>query len=158
MRPSSKYPTLELRAPDCCTRVEDALAIASLYRVLVRYLCLNPEHNSGLGVVARALAVENKWRAQRYGVQGTFVTEGGALPVDEMLQRLSEKIRPDAEVLDCVRQLEHCLRIVRIGTSADAQLDIFNRNQHHGVDAALQASTRWIADASVPAPVNKGKA
>ena len=38
MRPSSKYPTLELRAPDCCTRVDDALAIAALYRVLVRYL------------------------------------------------------------------------------------------------------------------------
>ena len=43
MRPSSKYPTLELRAPDCCTRVEDALAIAALYRVLVRHLCLNQD-------------------------------------------------------------------------------------------------------------------
>jgi glutamate---cysteine ligase / carboxylate-amine ligase len=157
MRPSSKYPTLELRAPDCCTRVEDALAIAALYRVLVRHLCLNPEHNSDLGVVGRALAVENKWRAQRYGVQGTFVTEGGALPVGEMLQRLSEKIWPDAEVLDCVSQIEHCIRIVGIGTSADAQLDVFNRNQHQGVDAALQASTRWIVDASVATPEKKGK-
>jgi len=36
VRPSPKYPTLELRAPDCCTRLEDALAIAALYRVLVR--------------------------------------------------------------------------------------------------------------------------
>src|SRR4051812_27990528 len=34
IRPSAKYPTLELRAPDCCTRVEDALAIAALYRRL----------------------------------------------------------------------------------------------------------------------------
>lgn len=108
-------------------------------------------------MVGRALAVENKWRAQRYGVQGTFVTEGGALPVGEMLQRLSEEIRHHAEALDCVRQLEHCLRIVRIGTSADAQLDIFNRHQHQGVDAALQASTRWIADATVAAPGEKLK-
>ena len=28
IRPSDKYPTLELRATDCCTRVDDAIAIA----------------------------------------------------------------------------------------------------------------------------------
>src|SRR4051812_7549334 len=38
IRPSPKYPTLELRAPDCCTRLDDAVAIASLYRVMVRHL------------------------------------------------------------------------------------------------------------------------
>ena len=30
VRPSLKYPTLELRATDCCTCIEDALAVASL--------------------------------------------------------------------------------------------------------------------------------
>ena len=42
MRPSMKHPTLELRAPDTCTFVDDAVAIASLYRCLTRYLYLRP--------------------------------------------------------------------------------------------------------------------
>ena len=46
IRPSLKYPTLELRAPDSCTRVDDAIAIAALYRALVRYLYNHPEHNA----------------------------------------------------------------------------------------------------------------
>ena len=40
MRPSMRHPTLELRAPDTCTFVDDAVAIASLYRALARHLYL----------------------------------------------------------------------------------------------------------------------
>ncbi len=47
IRPSLKYPTLELRAADSCTRLDDSVAIAALYRVLVRYLYTHPEHNAG---------------------------------------------------------------------------------------------------------------
>ena len=48
---------------------EDAIAIASLYRSLTRYLCNNPWRNWDMSAVTRAIVVENKWRAQRYGVQ-----------------------------------------------------------------------------------------
>jgi len=41
--------------------------------------------------VSRALVVENKWRAQRYGVHGTFVTEEGAVTIGEMLERVLEE-------------------------------------------------------------------
>src|ERR1700757_577344 len=74
IRPSLQHPTLELRAPDCCTRVDDAIAIAALYRTITRHLCLNRWRNADLDAVQRALIIENKWRAQRYGVQGTFAT------------------------------------------------------------------------------------
>ena len=75
IRPSLKHPTLELRAPDCCTLLDDSLAIAALYRTLARHLYRNPQRNEDLDAVGRAIVVENKWRAQRYGVHGTFVTE-----------------------------------------------------------------------------------
>ena len=42
IRPSRANPTLELRAPDSCTLVEDAIAIAALYRTLTRHLFVNP--------------------------------------------------------------------------------------------------------------------
>ena len=48
IRPSLKHPTLELRAPDCCTLVEDTLAIAALYRTLVRHLYNNPWRNADI--------------------------------------------------------------------------------------------------------------
>ena len=38
LRPSLQHPTLELRAPDCCTFVDDSIAIAALYRSLARRL------------------------------------------------------------------------------------------------------------------------
>ena len=81
MRPSLALPTLELRAPDSCTVIEDSLAIAALFRVLARRLFRDPRLNADLGPVGRAIAVENKWRAQRYGVHGTFVGEDGAVTV-----------------------------------------------------------------------------
>jgi carboxylate-amine ligase len=151
IRPSQKYPTLELRAPDCCTRLDDTIAIAALYRVLARFLYAHTEHNAGIDVVDRALAVENKWRAQRYGVQGTFVSRTGGVAVGEMLGRILELVTADAEALNCTEQVEHCRAIILEGTSADAQMRIFTENQHEGADIALHKVTQWIKDATLVA-------
>ncbi len=151
IRPSLKYPTLELRAPDCCTRLDNSIAIAALYRALARFLYAHNEHNAAVDVVDRALAVENKWRAQRYGVQGTFVTREGAVTVGEMLGRVIELVAKDAEALGCAEQVEHCRAIILEGTSADAQLRIFTENQHEGVEIALHKVTRWIRGATLMA-------
>jgi glutamate---cysteine ligase / carboxylate-amine ligase len=151
IRPSLKYPTLELRAPDCCTRLDDAIAIAALYRALARFLYAHTEHNAELNIVDRSIAVENKWRAQRYGAQGTFVTRSGGVAVGEMLDRILDLVAADAEALNCAEQLEHCRSIVVEGTSADAQLRIFTENQHEGAEIALHKVTRWIRDATLVA-------
>ena len=151
VRVSVKYPTLELRAPDCCTRLDDGLALASLYRALARFLYRHPEHNAEIDVVDRSIAVENKWRAQRYGVQGSFVSRSGAISVGDMVANLIELIGEDAEALGCAGELDHCRSIVAEGTSADAQLRIFTENEHEGADIALQKVTRWIRDATLVA-------
>src|SRR5256714_14540789 len=80
IRPSLNHPTLELRAPDCCTLVEDSIAIAALYRSLVRHLFLNPACNAAIDVVGRAIAVENKWRAPPHGGAGPFLAAHRAGP------------------------------------------------------------------------------
>ena len=150
IRPSLEHPTLELRAPDCCTLVEDTIAIAALYRVLARYLTRNPLVNQSIGAVERAIAVENKWRAQRYGVHGTFVSEIGAVSVAEVLDQLLEEIAPDAAALCCLGELRHCRTIVGAGTSADTQLAVFEQHRHGGSHAhALRAVTDWIAAATL---------
>jgi glutamate---cysteine ligase / carboxylate-amine ligase len=151
VRPSLKYPTLELRAADSCTRLDDTIAIAALYRTLARYLYGHPEHNAEIDVVDRAIAVENKWRAQRYGVQGTFVTRLGAVTVGDMVDRLLELVAADADALGSAETLEHCRAIVLEGTSADAQLRIFTENEHDGAEIALHRVSRWIRDATLVA-------
>lgn len=151
VRPSVKYPTLELRAPDCCTRLDDSVAIAALYRSLARFLYRHPTHNAEIDVADRAIAVENKWRAQRYGSQGSFVTRAGAVGIAQMLDRVIGLVGPDAQALGCAEQVGSCRAIVVEGTSADAQVRIFTENQHDGAEIALQRVVRWIRDATLVA-------
>jgi carboxylate-amine ligase len=149
IRPSPKYPTLELRAPDCCTRLDDAVAVASLYRVMVRHLHRCPDVNEDISVVERALAVENKWRAQRYGSHASFVTRDGPVSISELLERVIARVEPDADALNCLPELDHCRSILSEGTSADAQLHIFEHHQANGRSDPLSAVATWIADATV---------
>jgi glutamate---cysteine ligase / carboxylate-amine ligase len=150
MRPSLANPTLELRAPDSCTLVEDAIAIAALYRTLARHLYLNRERNCDLDAVARAIIIENKWRAQRYGVHGTFVAEEGAVTVAEMLERAIADTAADAAALGCTAEINRCRAIVGAGTSADAQLAVFEAHRAGGShEAALRAVAEWIAAATL---------
>ena len=152
IRPSLKHPTLELRAPDCCTRVEDTIALAALWRTLARRLYRNPWINWDMTSVSRAIVVENKWRAQRYGIHGTFVNidGNGATPVSEMLDQLIDEITPDAESLGCLAEVKHCRAIIDAGTSADAQLAVFKDQEASAPpDVALRAVTDWIAQATL---------
>jgi glutamate---cysteine ligase / carboxylate-amine ligase len=152
LRPSLQHPTLELRAPDCCTFVDDAIAIAALYRALARRLCRNPWLNAEMTAVSRAIVVENKWRAQRYGVNGTFATHegGGAITVAEMLDQLLADVMPDAEELGCWSHACRCRTIVGGGTSADAQLTIFRQHEKSESRArALDAVNDWLAAATL---------
>jgi carboxylate-amine ligase len=146
IRPSLEYPTLELRAPDCCTLVEDSIAIAALYRSLVRRLTRNPLLNDDIDALTRAIVVENKWRAQRYGVHGTLVGESGAITVAEMLDQVIDETSPDAAALGCLTELLRCRAIADSGTSADGQLAVFEAQGKAGSHAdALKAVTDWIA-------------
>lgn len=155
IRPSLKYPTLELRVADCCTRADDTVAIAALYRVLIRHLFYNPSVNRDLGVVGRAIAVENKWRAQRYGVQGSFATEAGAVSVRDMLDEVIRQTAADAAALGCEDEVSRCRQIVAKGTSADAQLGVYEAHGHEGQEAALRAVTEWIAAATLASDVEQ---
>lgn len=149
LRPSDKHPTLELRIADSCTRLNDTLAIAALYRCLVHHLLRRPKLNAGLSTASRAITAENIWRAQRYGVHGGLICErsrsmrGVPSLIDELLDQLSE----DAVALGCQADLAACRAIVAEGTSADIQLAIFEeaRGRAGGQGGGLNAVVDWIA-------------
>src|SRR3954467_7571129 len=108
MRPH-KYPTLELRAtPAPTVGAPGALSLPSS----VDQRRLDP--------VDRAIAVENKWRAQRYGVDATLASWTGATSVRQMLGDTLDRVGPDADALNCSGDVNHCRMIVSSGSSADA--------------------------------------
>jgi carboxylate-amine ligase len=148
MRLSPRHPTLELRAPDVCTRVGDALAIASLYRALARHLYQRPEMAREVSSVDRAIAVENKWRAQRYGTDCIFVSKDGPVEIGDMLSSLSERLSEDAAALGCEKELQDCNSILQRGSSADAQLHEYRESGHD-----LLAVNRWIASVTTAGQV-----
>jgi carboxylate-amine ligase len=153
LRPSLKHNTLELRAPDSCTRVADAIAVAAIYRSLVRHLVRNPEVNADLNVVDGALAIENKWRAQRYGIHGSFVDRHTrrAVTVPDVVDAMIERITPDACALGCEAEVASARGIVRKGTSADVQIAVYREAEHRtGSRAeAMSAVTAWLAETTL---------
>ncbi|MFT4134678.1 carboxylate-amine ligase [Labrys sp. (in: a-proteobacteria)] len=161
IRPSSHLPTLELRITDVCTNVEDALAIAALYRSLVRYLSRKPDLNRGLTSPGRAIVEENKWRAQRYGIHGSLIDlhSGQARSAANMLTELLDLVWEDAELLGCSEELATAQMILRTGTSADGQLAVYEERIAAGATAeeAIRAVVSWLADRTA-APLAAGLA
>src|SRR3546814_4648403 len=90
LRPSARFPTLEMRIADVCTRVEDGLAIAALYVSLLRMLYILKRNNQRWRKYSNMLIDENRWRAQRYGIDGGLVDfgQGEVVPYAELLEEI----------------------------------------------------------------------
>ncbi|MGE3332014.1 MAG: carboxylate-amine ligase [Rhodospirillaceae bacterium] len=155
MRPSSRFPTVELRVTDSCTRVEDSLCLAALFRCLVRCAVRMPELNAQIDSVTRHVVEENRWRAQRFGVKGSLIdiNEARLVPLPEAVDRLIALIRPDAEALDCLAEVEYAQDIVIRGTSADHQIAIYDeiRGQGGSRPQALRSVVNWLMETTAAA-------
>jgi glutamate---cysteine ligase / carboxylate-amine ligase len=149
VRPSHRYPTLELRIPDACTSLEDALSIVALYRCLMRLLVTDRKINAKLGSSERALAKENKWRVQRFGTHAHLIDqlgENASADFSSLAGRLVDLLRPHAEALDCIAEVERVAKILKRGTSADRQLKIYEQAMAQGLapkDALARVKT-WL--------------
>ena len=149
IRPSLGNPTIELRVADSCTRLDDAVAIAALFRCLVRALDRDRHFNAGFDRVGRAITQENKWHAQRHGIDAVFVDPFSRSPmtVREWLDQVLDFIAGDVAALGCAANIAHLSAIVTSGTSADRQIDIFNEAKAAGRKrlTALADVVDWAA-------------
>jgi carboxylate-amine ligase len=146
IRPSDRYPTLELRCTDICTSLDDGIALASIYMSLLSMLYRRRTHNQRWRIYSRSLIDENTWRAQRYGVRGSMIDFGLSrlVPFDDLIEEIIELVREDAEELDCLAEVEHARTIVTRGTSAHRQLEIYNGAIGSG--ASHEEATRAVVD------------
>lgn len=149
IRPALRYPTLELRIADVCTRVEDTLAIAALFRCLIAALVADPEAGRHYTTHTRRLIDENRWRAKRDGIGAALIDEasGQALPMREVLDQTLQFVAGEAERLGCTATLRQLDSILEAGTSSHSQLRIYNECRAAG-DSRGKALARvidWLA-------------
>ena len=134
LRPSDRFPTLEMRMTDICTRMEDTICVAALYRCLLRMLWRLRRNNQRWRIYDRAMVAENRWRAQRYGFDEGLIDfgKGQIVPYGELFEEIIELVREDAEFFDCVAEVEHGRTILEHGTSAHKQLAVWQAARHAG--------------------------
>ena len=143
LRPAVRFPTVEMRICDLCPRLEDALSIAALLACLVRRL-LRQDADTGLPPEPPTeLIAENRWHASRYGVVAFLgnMDAGGRIDIDEYVTQLVSNMAKDAAALGCERELQGAAEIIRRGTGADRQLDLFRLRRLEGdsIPEALRA-------------------
>ena len=146
VRPSARFPTLEMRITDVCTHLDDAISIAALYRCLLRMLWRLRKANQRWRLYARMLISENRWRAQRYGVEEGLVDFGKRciVPYAELLEEMIDLVREDALHFGCLAEVEAARGILARGTSADRQRRTYRQALASGADPG--AALRRVVD------------
>ena len=153
IRPHTRFPTLEMRIADICTRLDDGITVAAMYACVISMLIRLRRSNQRWRYYANMLVNENRWRAQRYGFDQGLIDFGlgRIVPYPDLLEELLELLRPDAERLDCIAEIEHARDIVRRGTSAHRQIAVYEEAVAGGAtkQEALKAVVDWLVEETV---------
>lgn len=123
LRPSHNFPTLETRIMDVSPRLEHAVALAALVQALTRMLVRLRASNMRWREYDRFLIAENRWRAQRYGVDEGLIDFGDRtiIPMPALIEELIAFLDEDAQALGTQKDLARLRDIVATGTSATRQ-------------------------------------
>lgn len=153
IRPSQRFPTLEMRITDICTRLDDAITVAALFRCLLRMLWRLRIRNIAWRPYRNLLIEENRWRAQRYGLDSGLVDfgRGVVVPCADLLDEILDLTREDAEHFGCVEEVARARDILGRGTSAHRQVAIHREALEAGTDGweALHQVVDWLVEETV---------
>ncbi|MEL7535565.1 MAG: carboxylate-amine ligase [Pseudomonadota bacterium] len=148
LRPSARYPTLETRVMDVCTRLDDAIAIAALIVCLLRMLYRLRLDNQRWRTYTQMLINENRWRAMRYSFDEGLIdlAKGQVIDFDVILGEILELIAEDAKAFDCEAEIARLPKILHAGTSAHRQIEAFEAARAEGKsqEEALRAVVNYL--------------
>ncbi|GGB99201.1 carboxylate-amine ligase [Cellulomonas carbonis] len=146
-RLSQRYPTVEVRVPDVCLRVDDAVAVAALVRALVDTAADAWAAGEPAPPVPSALVRLASFRASRWGLTDELVhpRTGGTVPAAVAVTALVEHVRPALERsgdLDLVGTAVD--ELLAHGTGADRQRGVMDATGDlaHVVADAVEQTAR----------------
>ncbi|HLJ51279.1 MAG TPA: carboxylate-amine ligase [Bryobacteraceae bacterium] len=127
IRPHPHFPTLEFRVCDMPMRVDESIAIAAMCQAIIAKLYRLHERNLTFRHYSRALIMENKWRAARYGLDGKLIDFGKQkeVPERDLICELIEFVSDVVDELGSAEEVGYLHTILADGTGADRQLKVF---------------------------------
>ncbi len=127
IRPHPNFTTLEFRVCDVPMRVDETIAIAALIQATVAKLYQLHSRNQGFRLYRRALIMENKWRAARYGLDGNLIDFGKRteVPLRDLMMEYLELVDDVVDELGSRKELEYIHTMLKNGSGADRQLRVF---------------------------------
>jgi carboxylate-amine ligase len=136
IRPHPYFSTLEYRVCDIPMRAEETIAIAALIQALTAKLWKLMDQNLGFRLYRRALMMENKWRAARYGMEGKLIDfrKEEEVPTPLLVEEILEFVDDVLDELGSRAEVEKIRWIVAHGNGARRQLEVY---RHTGDFRAL---------------------
>ena len=127
IRPHPFFSTIEVRICDIPMRVDESLAIAALIQATMAKLYKLHSRNQGFRMYSRALIMENKWRASRYGLDGKLIDFGREteVPARELMLEYLEFVDDVLDELDSRQDVEYVHTMLKNGCGAERQLEVF---------------------------------
>jgi len=148
IRPHPNFPTLEFRCCDVPMRVDETIALAALIQATVAKLWKLHAANQGFRLYRRALIMENKWRALRYGLDGKLIDFGkkSEVPLRVLMEEYMEFIDDVVDELGSRDELQYIYSILRNGSGADRQLRVYQEtgDMHKVVDYIISETEAGI--------------
>ncbi len=127
IRPHPFFNTIEFRVCDIPMRADETIALAALIQATVAKLYKLYEANQGFRLYRRALIMENKWRASRYGLDGKLIDFGKQIevPTRDLVREYLHFIDDVVDELNSREEINYIHTILERGTGADRQLQVY---------------------------------
>jgi len=159
IRPHPFFNTIEFRVCDIPMRADETIALAALIQATVAKLYKLYTANQGFRLYRRALIMENKWRAARYGLEGKLIDFGKQkeVPARDLVHEYLEFIDDVVDELESREELEYIHKILETGSGADRQLRVFQEtgDLKKVVDYIIEETEAGLAESAEPATVTK---
>jgi carboxylate-amine ligase len=128
VRPHPFFETIEFRVCDIPMRLDETVTIAALVQAICAKLYKLRIQNLGFRRYRRALILENKWRASRYGIDGKLIDFGKEVevPFRSLVAEMLEFVDDVVDELGSRKEVNAVNWILENGTGADRQLRVYD--------------------------------
>ena len=126
------FNTVEFRICDVPLTVQETITLAALFQGICAKLYKLRKQTLNFIIYPRALINENKWRASRYGIEGSMIDFGKETEVITrvLIYELLDFIDDVAGPLGIRNTIGYVHKILEEGTGADRQLKVFEQTQN----------------------------
>ena len=125
------FDTVEFRICDVPMTIMETITITALFQAVCAKLYKLRSQNMNYMIYQRALINENKWRAGRYGIDGTLIDFGKEAEVNTrvLIYELLDFVDDVVDHLGSRHIINNVSKMLETGTGADRQLAVYEKTK-----------------------------